>query len=182
VSFFQEVTMRRLLLAGMGVGLAAMIASTGCERMQTAATGAEGQATMPTAEQEGSGMQAQAGTMATVVVAETPFTVEIAETDAQKAHGLMGRESLPENAGMWFVFDEPVQEQFWMKDTLIPLDMIFVGDDMKIVSIVKNAKPLSEELISSTAPYKFVLEVNGGLADKYGFKVGDAVEKRIGPQ
>ena len=173
--------MKRLLLAVMGVGLAALISSAGCEKMQGPAV--EGSAQQAATQQaEGAGMQPQAGTMATIVVAATPFTVEIAETDEQKAHGLMGRESMPANTGMWFVFDRPVQEQFWMKDTLIPLDLLFIGDDMKIVSIAKNAKPLSEELISSTAPYKFVLEVNGGIADKYGFKVGDAVQKRIGPQ
>lgn len=109
------------------------------------------------------------------------ITAELAVTDEERMKGLMGRESIPANFGMWFVFPSEVQDAFWMKDTLIPLDMIFVGSDMKIVDIIANAVPRSEELLRPKAPYNYVLEVNGGVAAADGIAIGDSVEKRIGP-
>ena len=125
---------------------------------------------------------ANPGAVATIVIGETSFSVEIAESDDERRVGLMNRESIPQNYGMWFVFPKTVQEDFWMKDTQVPLDIIFVDEDMKVVDVIKNAPPESTELLSSKVPYRYVLEVNSGSADKYDINVGDIVEKRIGPK
>jgi len=108
-------------------------------------------------------------------------SAEIAKTDEERAKGLMGRESLPKNYGMWFVFPNDVHDSFWMKDTLISLDMIFVGSDMKIVDIIANAQPQSTDLLMPKAPYRYVLEVAGGFAAANGIAIGNQVEQRIGP-
>jgi hypothetical protein len=169
-----------ILLIGMMVAFVA-----GCEKMQMqgAGTADDMKGTETTGEAAAADIPAPMtpGNVATIVVGETPFSVEIASTVEEKAHGLMDRESLPENAGMWFVFDSPVQDEFWMKDTLIPLDMIFVGEDMKVVHIHENAVPKSLVPIKPPVPYRYVLEVNGGKTAEHGIKVGDSVERRIGP-
>jgi hypothetical protein len=108
-------------------------------------------------------------------------SVEMAVSDEQRAKGLMGRTSLPANYGMWFVFPYDVQDPFWMKDTLIPLDMIFVGSDMKVVDVIASAEPQSERKLFPKAMYRYVLEVNGGYAAANGITVGNQVEQRIGP-
>jgi uncharacterized membrane protein (UPF0127 family) len=120
--------------------------------------------------------------LATIVIGENSFTAEIASTPEEKAKGLMGRESLPEKYGMWFVFDQMGDEKFWMKNTLIPLDLLFADKDMKIVHIIKSAAPNSEELLSSPAQFQYVFEIAGGSTDKYAIKVGDSLELRIGPK
>ncbi len=122
------------------------------------------------------------GTVATIAIGDTSFSVEIAESEAERAKGLMDRESLPINNGMWFIFPEMGDEKFWMKNTLIPLDIIFIDDKMKVVHIVENAKPESTELIGSPAPFQYALEINGGLVEAKAIDVGDFVEKRIGPK
>ncbi|MBT3181008.1 MAG: DUF192 domain-containing protein [Deltaproteobacteria bacterium] len=122
------------------------------------------------------------GTVATIVVGDVPFSVEIAESDVERAKGLMNRESLPINNGMWFIFPAMGDEQFWMKNTLIPLDIIFIDDNMKVVHIAENAKPESTELIGSPSSFQYVLEINGGLSEVKGIEVGDVVEKRVGPK
>ena len=121
------------------------------------------------------------GTVATVVVGgKATFNIEIAETDEERALGLMGRESLPSNFGMWFVFPQMVQERFWMKNTLVPLDIIYVDENMNVVHIIQNTVPESTELLSSPVSFRYVLEVEAGNVEKYGIKVGDKVEKHIG--
>lgn len=107
---------------------------------------------------------------------------ETAVTAEERAKGLMGRESLPKNYGMWFVFPSDVKDPFWMKNTLIPLDMIFVGSDMKIVDIFENAVPESTKLVEPKSFYRYVLEVHSGFASEHGIKVGDTVEQRVGPK
>lgn len=170
--------MKRLLTA-LALVVALGIAIAGCEKMQTeGATTAED---VKSAEVEGDiPAPTTPGTVGTIMVGETPFSVEYAVTDEQKARGLMNRESLPDNYGMWFVFTHPVEEEFWMKDTLIPLDIIFVGEDMKVVHIKEDAVPKSLEMISSPVPFMYVLEINAGKAEEHGFEVGDKVEARIG--
>ena len=171
----------KYLVTILGIVAAALFVISGCEKMQT-----EGPATVEDSGTTGNGgidVQApgSATAVATIVVGDTPFSVEIAETDEQKAQGLMNRESLPENAGMWFVFSQPVQEDFWMKDTLIALDIVFVDEDMKVIHIKENAPAKSVEIISSPAPYKYVLEINAGKIAEHGITVGDIVKKQIGP-
>jgi uncharacterized protein len=107
------------------------------------------------------------------------FTVEVADTDATREKGLMYRKDLPDGRGMLFDFfrDQPVG--FWMKNTYIPLDMIFIRSDGRIVSIAENTEPMSERVVPSGAPVRAVLEVKGGTARRLGIQPGDQVANPI---
>ena len=107
------------------------------------------------------------------------FTVDVADTDAMREKGLMFRKELPAGRGMLFDFfrDQPVG--FWMKNTYIPLDMIFIRSDGRIVSIAENTEPLSERVIPAGAPVRAVLEVKGGTARRLGIQPGDQVANPI---
>ncbi len=115
----------------------------------------------------------------TPLVAETDggehaFKVEIADDQAERTAGLMYRNFLPDNQGMLFVFDETQQVGFWMKDTPLPLDLIFI-DEAGRVAGVREGKPLSEALISPGVPVRFVLELKKGTAAKAGIEDGDVI-------
>jgi uncharacterized membrane protein (UPF0127 family) len=101
--------------------------------------------------------------------------VEVADTDAQREHGLMFRRQLPENHGMIFLFGNEREITMWMKNTYVSLDMVFIGDDWHIVHIARDAEPLSTDIISSVQPASRVLEILAGQADKLGLKPGDTV-------
>jgi uncharacterized membrane protein (UPF0127 family) len=101
--------------------------------------------------------------------------VEVADSDFKRQHGLMFRRSLAEKQGMIFLFEEAQEIAMWMKNTYIPLDMVFIGDDWRIVHIAAEAEPLSTTIIPSVQPASRVLEIAGGQAQKLGFKPGDAV-------
>ncbi len=103
------------------------------------------------------------------------LTVELARTPAERRRGLMFREELPENRGMLFVFPNDTQAGFWMKDTLIPLSIAFIAADGAIVDI-QRMEPLSLELHSPGALYRYALEVNQGWFQEHGFGPGDGVE------
>ena len=90
--------------------------------------------------------------------------VEVARTDPQRARGLMFRQDLPRDHGMLFVFDETADQSFWMRNTLIPLDLIYLGDDRRVVGVVANAEPRSESLRTVGTPSRYVVEVSGGEA------------------
>ncbi|MGH6676438.1 MAG: DUF192 domain-containing protein, partial [Xanthobacteraceae bacterium] len=107
------------------------------------------------------------------------FDVKLATNDAERERGLMFVKHLPEGQGMLFDFkrDQPVS--FWMHNTYIPLDMIFISGNGRILHIVENAKPLSDALIPSEYPVRAVLEVIGGTVDKLGISVGDRVTGSI---
>ncbi len=102
--------------------------------------------------------------------------VELAEREWEKRKGLMYRKHLDPLRGMLFVYPAEGRHTFWMKNTYIPLDMIFIGANRRVVEIVANAKPLSTESLGGTAPSQFVLEVVAGFCKKHGVKVGDRVE------
>ena len=106
---------------------------------------------------------------------ELPFEVEIADTPAKRELGLQYRRELGKNRGMLFLFADEREQTFWMKNTPIPLDMIFINRDRKIVGIVEEAAPFSLDSRSVSAPSRFVLEINGGLARRYGIQPGDRV-------
>ena len=103
------------------------------------------------------------------------FTVEIARTSDEMRHGLMFREHLAPDHGMLFLYDEDQIASFWMKDTLIPLDLLFIDRSGRIVRIHERAVPLSTAIISSREPVRAVLEVNGGTARRLGIEIGDRV-------
>lgn len=110
-----------------------------------------------------------------------PLSVEVADDSAKRAQGLMHRKSLPTGYGMLFDFGEEREVHFWMKNTYVPLDMIFIAKGGTVAAIRKNAQPLSERTISSGVPVRFVLEVEAGVANQMGLKVGDRVRhSRIG--
>ncbi len=102
--------------------------------------------------------------------------VEIAENEAERAKGLMYRPYMPDSLGMLFIFERPEPQAFWMKNTQIALDIIYVDEDRKIVSIQKNARPFSEESLPSLGEAQYVVEVNAGYTDLHGINVGDRIE------
>jgi uncharacterized membrane protein (UPF0127 family) len=103
------------------------------------------------------------------------FSVEIADSDPAREKGLMFRKNLPDGQGMLFDFQREQEVSFWMKNTYIPLDMIFIQGNGRISHIVENAKPLSTALIPSDGPVLAVLEVSGGTAHRLGIRTGDRV-------
>jgi len=100
-----------------------------------------------------------------------PFSVELAVTDDERAKGLMFRKEMGTNEGMLFAFEQPAQQCFWMKNTLLPLSIAFIADDGSIVNI-DHMKPQTLESHCSTKPVRFVLEMNEGWFDKRGIKPG----------
>jgi uncharacterized membrane protein (UPF0127 family) len=107
------------------------------------------------------------------------FSVEIADNDAERAKGLMYRKELPEGQGMLFDFHREQEVSFWMQNTYIPLDMVFIRADGRILRIAENTEPLSTKLISSGGPVRAVLEVIGGTTRKLGIAPGDRVASPI---
>ncbi|GAA4712840.1 DUF192 domain-containing protein [Sphingomonas lutea] len=106
------------------------------------------------------------------------FTVEVARTAEEQAQGLMFRESLADDRGMIFPFEPPREAGFWMKNTLIPLDMIFIRADGTIARIAANTVPHSLEPVQSGEPVAAVLEIRGGRSAELGIKEGDRVDWR----
>jgi uncharacterized protein len=103
------------------------------------------------------------------------FNVEIAETPGQMEQGLMFRRSLAPDAGMLFDFKQPTVATMWMRNTLIPLDMLFVDQHGLIVNIAQRAVPESDQTIAAAAPVRAVIELNGGAAERLGIQPGDRV-------
>ncbi|WP_420962299.1 DUF192 domain-containing protein [Brucella sp. IR073] len=101
--------------------------------------------------------------------------VEIADTDAERMRGLMYRTDLPENRAMLFVFDETQPVMMWMKNTPLPLDMVFLAKDGTIATIRENTEPFSETIISSIVPAAFVVELRAGTAKRLGLAIGEHV-------
>jgi len=102
--------------------------------------------------------------------------IEVAKNESERMKGLMDRFSLPDNAGMLFIFEREEPRSFWMKNTYISLDIIYINSNKEIVSIQKYAQPRTTSSIPSEMPAMYVLEVNAGFADKYGLKPGDKIE------
>jgi hypothetical protein len=109
------------------------------------------------------------------------FTVEVADTAIRQEYGLMCRKALAPDHGMLFLFANQEQRYFWMRNTLIPLDIIYIGADGRVVSVTRNAKPLDETPLPSAGPAKFVLELAGGRAAQIGLLPGDRVLHRALP-
>lgn len=103
------------------------------------------------------------------------FTVEIANTAVTRRDGLMGRTSLAPDSGMLFVFEEAAEQGFWMKNTLIPLDMVFIRADGVVANVHANAKPQDLSIISSAGPVLAVVELAGGRTKELGITPGSVV-------
>jgi len=103
------------------------------------------------------------------------FSVEVMRSGPQRERGLMFRRYLPQDRGMLFDFDVERPVMMWMKNTYLPLDMIFIGHTGKVVGLAENTEPLSEKIIPSGAPAYGVLEVDAGTAARIGLKIGDSV-------
>jgi uncharacterized membrane protein (UPF0127 family) len=103
------------------------------------------------------------------------FLVEVADTPAKREMGLQYRRELADDRGMIFIFPLESQQSFWMKNTPITLDMIFINRDRKIVGIVEQTTPFSLDPRFVSAPSQFVLEIRGGLAKRFGIQSGDTV-------
>lgn len=106
----------------------------------------------------------------------TTLDIEIADDDYSTQTGLMYRKSMKDKQAMLFIFPDSDFRSFYMKNTKIPLDIIYISEDRHIVSIQKNAKPMDETSLPSEAPTKFVLEVNAGLSDTWNLKKGDRID------
>ncbi|MDI6896471.1 DUF192 domain-containing protein [Methanocella conradii] len=103
----------------------------------------------------------------------TTIPVEVADTPEEQEKGLMYRTHMDDDEGMLFIFSEDATRHFWMKDTPIPLDMVFVNSDYRIVDINYNATPKSEDVYTSKAICRYVIEVNGGFCREHCIGVGD---------
>ncbi|WCO02424.1 DUF192 domain-containing protein [Psychroserpens ponticola] len=104
------------------------------------------------------------------------LNIEIADDDYSTQTGLMYRKSMEDNQAMLFIFPDSDYRSFYMKNTKIPLDIIYISEDKRIVSIQKNAKPMDETSLPSEAPATYVLEVNAGLSDTWNLEKGDTIE------
>jgi uncharacterized membrane protein (UPF0127 family) len=144
----------RRRLCASALTLALLLVATGC----TAAPGGQSVALRP----EGG--------------PPVPIRVEIAATPDARELGLMYRDTLAPDAGMLFVFPRREPVSFWMKNTKLPLDIVFIADDGEIVAIHANTKPFSEAPLPSVKPVRFVLEVAGGTCAAHGVKQGDRVD------
>lgn len=113
-----------------------------------------------------------------ILVGKTPLWVELAETLEKQERGLMFRRSMPENEGMLFVYKEPIEMSFWMRNTFIPLDIAFIGADGVILNI-HQARPLDESVLyRSAGAAKYVIETNQGWFARHGLGPGDKVTLR----
>jgi uncharacterized membrane protein (UPF0127 family) len=137
-------------------------------------------APLPACKNNGQPAQTTPVASATVTVdtpeRKLPFHVELALTADEQNRGLMFRKTLAPDAGMLFVFDRQSVHNFWMKNTLIPLDMLFIAADRRIVGIVANAEPQTETARTVGTPSQYVLEIGGGLSGKLGIRTGQTVE------
>ncbi|HTO30610.1 MAG TPA: DUF192 domain-containing protein [Pararhizobium sp.] len=104
------------------------------------------------------------------------FTVELALDNEQRAQGLMFRRTMAKDAGMLFDFGTTRQVMMWMKNTYLPLDMLFIARDGKVMTVRENAVPHSESIIDSRVPVAFVLELNAGVVERLGIAEGDRVD------
>jgi uncharacterized protein len=158
--------------------LALLIAAVGCSPLAAGSTSAQGAATTAPAEQLSvhpvSGLTV---VPLTVTTASGPlvFKVEVAATPGEQERGLMFRTAMGADEGMIFPMNPPRPSAFWMKNTVIPLDIIFIGADHKVLNIAANAVPYDLSPLPSDGAAAGVLELNGGRAAQIGLKPGDTV-------
>ncbi|WP_298534350.1 DUF192 domain-containing protein [uncultured Algibacter sp.] len=106
---------------------------------------------------------------------QVSFDIEISDSDFDVQTGLMYRDSMEKNQGMLFIFEDEKERYFYMKNTKIPLDLLYINSNNKIVSFQKNAKPFDESSLPSNSPAQYVLEINAGLIEQLALKIGDSI-------
>lgn len=151
-----------------------------CLAATVACSGPQAAAPVPTAESQSGSLHPVSGLEVIPLTItqdgkEHRFRVEVARTSAEQAHGLMFRTEMGPNEGMLFPTDRPQARSFWMKNTVIPLDLLFIGQDGLVSNIAANAVPYSLEPIPSSGPVIAVLELNGGRAAELGIRPGARV-------
>lgn len=109
----------------------------------------------------------------------TAIAIEVAESDSAKERGLMERRSMPARGGMFFPYEDAAPRSFWMANTYIPLDIIFVGPDSQVVNIAKGTRPLSEQQVRSEVPAQYVVEVRAGFTDRHDITDSTRIDWRI---
>ena len=158
---FRSVLALSLVLCGV-------IVVPGCDRKDTsqtqpttvASSGSNGPQSLPTVKMK---------------IGDRTFDLEVAKTSEQQAIGLMKRDSMPENHGMIFVFEDEHMLEFWMKDTRIPLDIIYTDGTGKVVW-VQTMQPYDLSTVSSQVPAQYAIELNAGMGKKLGIKIGDVLD------
>ncbi|MBI1774918.1 MAG: DUF192 domain-containing protein [Proteobacteria bacterium] len=136
---------------------------------------------LPTAAQRPLNYEKDTAVIETATGQRHTVNVELAVTPDQMAQGLMYRRQLAPDAGMLFIYPAPEPAAFWMKNTLIPLDMLFIAADGRILNIAERTIPLSETPVPAAGPVKAVLELNGGTTARLGIKSGDRVRHKSLP-
>jgi len=134
-------------------------------------------AVTPPTTSAGTQAQSQSARVVLMPAGREPIAVrvEVARTDAERRRGLMFRQSMPEDAGMLFLFDRPERLSFWMRNTYIPLDMIFIEPSMRVLGIAENTEPMTDTSRSVPGISQYVLEVNAGVSRRSGVTQGTAV-------
>ncbi|ESY69614.1 MULTISPECIES: DUF192 domain-containing protein [Mesorhizobium] len=155
---------RNWLTAGMICAVAAVIIAAGAFFYFQVPSAAEGRAMVLPVD--------PTPLFAVTKSGERSFSIEVADNEAEREAGLMFRENMADDHGMLFVFDETREVNFWMKNTPMPLDLIFVGQDGRIRAI-KQGEPQSEAIVSPGEPVRFVLELKAGTAARDGIADGD---------
>lgn len=136
-------------------------------------------ATLPSLAQEAMALPADPEPLVAVTSkGEVPFRIEIADEPGERAMGLMFRKDLADDQGMLFVFEQTQPVGFWMKNTPLPLDLLFIGADGTVHDILQG-EPFSEAVIAAAEPVRFVLELKAGTAARTGISVGDKLRHRI---
>ena len=110
------------------------------------------------------------------------ITIEVADTPEARIKGLMERWSLPELHGMLFIFDYPEIQGFWMHNTPLSLDMIFVDENRRILNIAESTMPMSKQTYTSRGPAKYVVEVRAGFSKRHGIEEGMKIQWKVGPK
>lgn len=177
-----SIHLRGLAVLGVSLVLAACAAEPAGARAETPAPPPQKSAAAAATAVGGAVGPVPAGFEELFVVTPTGrirFFVEIADTEAERQKGMMFRKEAPPDRGMLFDMKQVAEAAFWMKNTLIPLDIIYIRPDGTILSIARNTTPLSEAPIPSGGPILGVLELAGGRAEEIGAMPGDKVEHRM---
>ncbi|WP_247232418.1 DUF192 domain-containing protein [Telluribacter sp. SYSU D00476] len=168
-SLFALILLAVFVLAGIGYVVVPFLNDRKTSTEATSEGSAGAGSSTPTFTKEGEVVFISGG------AAIKKIDVEVAENEAERNQGLMYRSYMPDSVGMLFIFEQSEPQSFWMKNTIIPLDILYVNENKEIVYIHKNTTPYSEQSLPSYENAQYVVEVNAGFTDRYGIKVGDSI-------